>query len=179
MPSEEKKGKKKVPIPVVVHEWVQVICISIFVYILAGSVDVGGHISATAERLVIHVVRLIFTTSKTTVHTLKRKREKRLRSSLIWNWNFQLHLSSQQKAQDVNAGRVELKTCENHSNLALIEESLVVLRLAGGTRVGLAQSDELTDVPVLISLQLRPGTRKEEIKRTLSRNQRQDRRNDS
>lgn len=67
----------------------------------------------------------------------------------------------------------------NHSNLALIEESLVILRLAGGTRVGLAQSDELTDVPVLISLQLRPGTRKEEIKGMFSRNQRQDRRNDS
>lgn len=45
-----------------------------------------------------------------------------------------------------------------HSNLALIEESLVVLGLTRGTRVGYAQSDDLTDVPVLVSLQLRPGT---------------------
>lgn len=50
--------------------------------------------------------------------------------------------------------------CKNRSNLALIEEPLVVLHLAGGTRVGLAQSDELADVPVLVSLQLRPGTKK-------------------
>ena len=45
------------------------------------------------------------------------------------------------------------------SNLALIEETLVILSLAGGTRVGHSQSDELTDVPVLVSLQLRPGTK--------------------
>lgn len=43
-----------------------------------------------------------------------------------------------------------------YSNLALIEESLVVLGLAGGTWVGHAQSDELADVPVLVPLQLRP-----------------------
>ncbi len=36
--------------------------------------------------------------------------------------------------------------------LALIEESLVILSLTGGTRVWLAQGNELTDVPVLISL---------------------------
>lgn len=38
------------------------------------------------------------------------------------------------------------------SNLALIEESLVILGLTGGTWVGYAKSYELTDVPVLVSL---------------------------
>lgn len=42
------------------------------------------------------------------------------------------------------------------SHLALIEKSLVVLSVAGGARVGHAQSDELADVPVLVPLQLRP-----------------------
>lgn len=43
---------------------------------------------------------------------------------------------------------------------ALIKESLVVLGLAGGSGVGHAQSDELADVPLLVSLQLGPGTNK-------------------
>lgn len=51
------------------------------------------------------------------------------------------------------------------SNPALIEESLVVLGLIAGSRVGHTQSDELTDVPVLVSLQLRPATENKEQKK--------------
>lgn len=42
---------------------------------------------------------------------------------------------------------------------ALIEKTLVILSLTGGARVGHTQSDELTDVSVLVSLQLRPETK--------------------
>lgn len=41
--------------------------------------------------------------------------------------------------------------------LALIEKPLVVLNITGGAGIWLTQSNELTDVSVLISLQLRPG----------------------
>lgn len=61
-------------LPVVLHKRVKVICVGVFVYVLAGSVDVGGHVSAATEWLVVHVVRLIFATSKTTVHTLRGKK---------------------------------------------------------------------------------------------------------
>ncbi|KAF3849602.1 hypothetical protein F7725_019321 [Dissostichus mawsoni] len=45
---------------------VEVICVCVLVYVLAGPVDVGSHISAAAERLVVHVVRLILAAGKTT-----------------------------------------------------------------------------------------------------------------
>lgn len=42
-------------------------------------------------------------------------------------------------------------------HLALVEEPLVVLGIAGRPGVGLSQSDQLADVSVLVSLQLGPA----------------------
>ena len=48
--------------------------------------------------------------------------------------------------------------CRRHStNPAVVEQPLVILGLAGGAGVGHTQRDELTDVSVLVSLQLGPG----------------------
>ena len=58
-------------VPVVPHKGVKVICVGVFVNVLAGPVDVGRHVFSTAERLVVHVVCIVFTASETTIHTLK------------------------------------------------------------------------------------------------------------
>lgn len=50
------------------HDCVKVIRVGF--YILGGPVDVLGHVSAATERLVVHVVGLILTAGKTTIHTL-------------------------------------------------------------------------------------------------------------
>lgn len=68
----------------------------------------------------------------------------------------------------VNTNQLRLHRCSKvamiYPNLALIEESLVILGLTGGARVGHAQSDELADIPVLVSLQLGPGAREQCLK---------------
>ena len=62
--------------PVVFGEVLKVVCVRVLVDILAGTVDVLGHVSAAAEGLVVHVVRFILTARKTAVHTLRGGRER-------------------------------------------------------------------------------------------------------
>lgn len=69
---EEITSKDWQQLPVVLHECVEVVGVGVLVYVLAGPVDVGGHVSTATERLVIHVVGLVFTTSEAAVHTLRR-----------------------------------------------------------------------------------------------------------
>ena len=63
-------------VPVVLHEWVEVICVGVLLDILAGPVDVWRHVSAAAERLVVHIVCVVLTTRETAIHTLERERVK-------------------------------------------------------------------------------------------------------
>lgn len=66
---------ERVPVPVVLHERVKVILVGVLVYVPAGPVDVGGHVSVAVERLVVHVVGLVLAAAEATIHTLRRDRE--------------------------------------------------------------------------------------------------------
>lgn len=64
-------------VPVVVHEGVEVVGVGVLVDVLAGPVDVGGHVSARSERLVVHVVGLVLAAAEAAVHALGRDEERR------------------------------------------------------------------------------------------------------
>lgn len=63
---------QRVLLPVVLHERVKVVLVGILVDVPAGPVDVGGHVPVAVERLVVHVVGLVFAATKATIHTLQR-----------------------------------------------------------------------------------------------------------
>lgn len=63
-------------VPAGLHECVKVVLVGVLVYVPAGPVDIGGHVSVPMEGLVVHVVRLVLAATKATIHTLQRERER-------------------------------------------------------------------------------------------------------
>lgn len=66
---------QQVPVPVVLHECVKVILVGILVYVPAGPVDVGGHVSVAMEWSIVHVVGLVIAATEATIHTLQENRK--------------------------------------------------------------------------------------------------------